>query len=86
MRQTTSSYPGDLKVEGRTRLGPGQPQSCLRGDETKNSANACAISSGPGPVTMRVFRTDEESMIAWMVCRVLDLPVEKVNDYDNKSD
>lgn len=41
-----------------------------------NAANAALISSGAGDVTVRVIRTDEETMIARTVARVLNLSPE----------
>ena len=40
-------------------------------DEGKNAANDGLISTGPGEVSVRVIRTDEESMIALAARRVL---------------
>jgi acetate kinase len=42
-------------------------------EEKRNVANAAVISTVASRVTVRVIRTDEESMIAKMVCRVLGL-------------
>jgi acetate kinase len=42
-------------------------------EEAQNSANASLISPKAGRVAVRVMRTDEESMIARTVCRVLGL-------------
>lgn len=41
-------------------------------DENRNTKNAAVISTEVGRVTVRVIHTDEEGMIASMVCRVLD--------------
>jgi len=41
-------------------------------DEKGNAANAAMISSTNGRVAVRVIRTDEELMIAKMVCRLLE--------------
>jgi acetate kinase len=46
-------------------------------DEKRNLANDGVISAAAGPVVVRVIRTDEERMIAEMVCRVLDLGEKK---------
>ena len=40
-------------------------------DEKRNAANAGVISTNPSRTTVRVIQTDEEVMIARMVCRVL---------------
>ena len=42
-------------------------------DEKKNAANESVISGAAGQVSVRVIHTDEEWMIADMVCRVLGL-------------
>ena len=42
-------------------------------DDRRNAANEGMISTAASPVEVRVIRTDEERMIAEMVCRVLDL-------------
>jgi acetate kinase len=42
-------------------------------DEKRNTANSGVISTAASPVTVRVIHTDEERMIAEMVCRVLGL-------------
>ncbi len=41
-------------------------------DESRNPSNAALISSETGPVKVRVIRTDEESMIARAVARLLE--------------
>jgi acetate kinase len=38
------------------------------------------ISSETSRISVRVIRTDEEWMIASMVCRVLDLTIEKEHE------
>jgi acetate kinase len=45
-------------------------------DEKRNGANAGVISSENSRIPVRVIRTDEESVIASMVCRVLGLTIE----------
>jgi acetate kinase len=42
-------------------------------DEGRNAANDGVISGAARPVVVRVIRTDEERMIAEMVCRVVGL-------------
>jgi acetate kinase len=42
-------------------------------EEKTNAASAAVISTHPSRVTVRVMHTDEEFMIAKMVCRVLNL-------------
>jgi acetate kinase len=46
-------------------------------DEKQNAADASVISTDAGRVTVRVIRTDEELMIARLVCRVLGLGSKK---------
>jgi acetate kinase len=46
-------------------------------DARRNAMNEAVISVASGRVAVRVIRTDEESMIAKMVCRVLGLGTEK---------
>ena len=43
-------------------------------DDSLNAADAPVISTGASRVTVRVMRTDEELMIARLVCRTLDQP------------
>ena len=45
-------------------------------DEKRNLANAGVISSETSRIPVRVIRTDEERVIASMVCRVLGLTIE----------
>ena len=45
-------------------------------DEKRNGANAGVISSETSRIPVRVIRTDEEWVIASMVCRVLGLTIE----------
>jgi acetate kinase len=45
-------------------------------DQKRNVANAGLISSETSRISVRVIRTDEESVIANMVCRVLGLTIE----------
>jgi acetate kinase len=53
-------------------------------EEKPNAANAGVISSPAGRVAVRVIRTDEERIIAEMVCGVLGIETEKEHDYENK--
>ena len=50
-------------------------------DEARNAAGSDVISADAGRVEVRVMRTDEESMIAGAVCRVVGL----TNDEDTRS-
>jgi acetate kinase len=50
-------------------------------DTPRNTAHAGVISPDIGRVAVRVMHTDEEWMIAKLVCRVLDLPNTKEPDH-----
>src|ERR1039457_6447255 len=65
----------------RTRICDGLGFLGIELEEKRNLANAGAISSETSRIPVRVIRTDEEWMIASMVCRVLGLTVEKEHDY-----
>jgi acetate kinase len=49
-------------------------------DEKRNVANEGVISAETSRISVRVIRTDEEWMIASMVCRVLGLTIEKEHE------
>lgn len=53
-------------------------------EEKQNLANAGVISAETSRITVRVIHTDEEWMIANMVCRVLGFTVEKEQDHENE--
>ena len=55
-------------------------------EEKQNMANANIISVEGSRVAVRVMHTDEEWMIAKMVCRFLGLPIGKENYHGNKKD
>lgn len=57
----------------RTRICDGLGFLGLILDDPRNAANDGVISTGASSVTVRVIHTDEERMIAGMVCDVLDL-------------
>lgn len=48
-------------------------------DSARNALNAGLISTDAGPVKVRVIATDEESMIAILVCRMLETDHQKGN-------
>jgi acetate kinase len=48
-------------------------------EEKRNAANEGVISAAASRVTVRVMRTDEELMIAKIVCRVLGLGRKEEN-------
>jgi acetate kinase len=53
-------------------------------DEKRNAANGGVISTDAGRVAVRVIHTDEEWMIATMVCGVLGLASENEHDHKNE--
>jgi acetate kinase len=68
----------------RTRVCDGLGFLGLALDEARNAANAGVISTASSRVTVRVIPTDEERMIARMVCRVLELPGEEEPAHDTQ--
>jgi acetate kinase len=64
---------GEHSPEVRARICDGLDFLGIRLDPGRNAAGAAVISADGGPCTVRVIRTDEESMIAREVCRVLVL-------------
>ncbi len=57
----------------RARICEGLDFLGIKLHKARNTKNAAQISTGSGPVTVRVIRTDEELMIVRSVCRVLRL-------------
>ena len=55
-------------------------------DPKQNAANAAVISTPAGRVSVRVMRTDEERMIAKLVCGVMGLTVGKDVSIDRERD
>ena len=55
-------------------------------DPKQNAANAAVISTPAGRVSVRVMRTDEERMIAKLVCGVMGLTVGKDASIDRERD
>jgi acetate kinase len=53
-------------------------------EEKRNASNAGVISAVASQVAVHIINTDEEWMIANMVCRVLGLTREREYDYENK--
>ncbi|MGA9363222.1 MAG: acetate/propionate family kinase [Bacteroidota bacterium] len=68
---------GENAPEVRTRICTGLEFLGIKLDEKRNANNAGVISMDNSRVTVRVIHTDEEQMIAKMVCRVLGLAVGK---------
>jgi len=64
----------------RTRICDGLGFLGIELEEKRNLANEGVISAKTGRVSVRVIPTDEEWMIASMVCRVLGLTVEKEHE------
>ena len=59
----------------RTRICSGLAFLGLELDATRNMTGEGVISTGKAGVIVRVMQTDEESMIAQMVCRSMGLPI-----------
>ncbi len=55
-------------------------------DESSNVQNAGVISTETGRVAVRIMHTDEELMIAKLVCGLLGLTNEKERDYDQQDE
>jgi acetate kinase len=55
-------------------------------DQQRNAAGAGVISAATSRLPVRVIRTDEEWMIAKMVCRVLGLTMETKHEHERKHD
>jgi len=68
---------GENAPEVRKRVCAGLEFLDIKLDEKRNADNAGVISVDGSRVTVRVIHTDEEQMIAKMVCRVLGLAVGK---------
>ena len=68
----------------RTRICDGLGFLGIELEEKRNAANEGVISTVNGRVAVRVIHTDEEWMIANMVCRVLGLIKKKEHDHENK--
>jgi acetate kinase len=64
----------------RTRICDGLGFLGIELEEKRNLANEGVISAKTGRISMRVIQTDEEWMIASMICRVLGLTVEKEHE------
>ena len=52
-------------------------------NESRNAETAGVISTDASRVTVRVIRTDEELVIAKVVCRTLDLKVERGKEHES---
>jgi acetate kinase len=68
---------GENAPEVRARICAGLEFLGINLDDKRNADNAGVISMDGSRVTVRVIHTDEEQMIAKMVCRVLGLAVGK---------
>jgi len=53
-------------------------------EEERNAANGGVISAERSRIAVRVIRTDEEWMIASMVCSVMGHTIEKKHDHENR--
>ncbi len=52
-------------------------------NEARNAENAAVISKDAGRATVRVIRTDGELVIAKVVCRTIDLKVERGKEHES---
>ena len=77
---------GENASEIRARICAGLSFLGIHLDSDRNEASNPVISRDGGPVTVRVMRTDEESIIAKSVCRVLGINCGKEQDDENKKD
>ena len=73
---------GENAPQVRARICEGLGSLGIELNERRNAETAGVISSETGRISVRVIRTDEEWMIADMVCRVLGLAIEKEHDHD----
>ena len=73
---------GEHSVPVRTRACDGLEFLGIEIDEKRNLANESVISTNSSRVVVHVIPTDEESMIARTVCRVLGLNVRKEDFYE----
>ncbi len=70
----------------RARICHGLEFLGIKLDEKRNIAGAPVISSEGSVATVRMIRTDEESMIARSVCRVMGFEVQRESSYETKSE
>jgi acetate kinase len=71
---------GENAPKVRTRICDGLGFLGIELEEKRNLANAGVISAETSRITVRVIQTDEEWMIASMVCRVLGLTIKKKHE------
>jgi acetate kinase len=77
---------GENMATARTRICDGLGFLGIELDEERNLVNAGVISSETSRVSVRVIRTDEEWIIASIVCRVLGLGTGQEHGHENKQD
>ena len=68
----------------RARICDGLAMFGVELDEKQNAVNAGVISAAGAPVAVRVMHTDEELMIAKMVCLVLGRTIQKEENHGNE--
>jgi acetate kinase len=68
---------GENAAEVRSRICKGLQFLGIEIDEKRNTENEEIISTGKSKVTVRVIKTNEELMIARMVCDVLNYSIRK---------
>jgi len=74
---------GERAPAVRARVCDGLEFLGLTIDESLNNAGADVVSAAAGRVTVRVMRTDEEWMIARLVCGVLEIPIEPEGEFSS---
>jgi len=77
---------GEYAPTVRARICEGLGFLGIELDEKRNTANEGVISKDASRVAVRVIHTDEEVMIAKSVCRVLNLPIERVNEHGQRNE
>ena len=75
---------GENAPEVRARICDGLEFLGIELDKKRNSNNAGVISAKSSRVPVRVIETDEEWMIAQMVCGILKIKIGKERDHEKK--
>ena len=73
-------FPGENSPEARARICEALEFLGITLEQGRNQSNEPIISAGDARTLVRVIRTDEESMIAQTVCRVLKFSMTHEND------
>ncbi len=75
---------GEHAPEVRTRICDGLGFLGIELEQKRNTANEAVISAEAGRVRVRIMHTDEEWMIANMVCTVLGIPLRKSHPHGDE--